>query len=91
VIRSLYLKIFLWFCFVAFVVGTTIFVVTVAMHSQSLGPRWMTGVLDLFARSAVDFYRDNGKAGLVSPFSPFLSAGQNPRVIGRQPRQFELG
>jgi two-component system sensor histidine kinase CpxA len=65
VIRSLYLKIFLWFCFVAFVVGTTIFVVTVAMHSQSLGPRWMTGVLDLYARSAVDFYRDNGKAGLA--------------------------
>ncbi|MBO0723925.1 MAG: HAMP domain-containing protein, partial [Blastocatellia bacterium] len=64
-IRSLYAKIFLWFCFVAVVISAFVFTATVAIHSQSLGPRWMTGVLDLYARSAVDFYVHGGKPGLA--------------------------
>src|SRR5262249_43089208 len=64
-IRSLYAKIFLWFCFVAVVVSAFVFVATIAIHSQSLGPRWMTGVLNLYARSAMDFYVHNGKPGLA--------------------------
>jgi two-component system sensor histidine kinase CpxA len=64
-IRGIYAKIFLWFCFATFVMSASVFLVTVAIHSQSLGPRWMTGVLDLYARSAVDFYLRGGKSQLT--------------------------
>jgi two-component system sensor histidine kinase CpxA len=62
---SLYIKIFLWFCLVASVVSVAVLAVTVAFHSQALGPRWMTGVLNLYARSALDFYLHKGKPGLA--------------------------
>jgi two-component system sensor histidine kinase CpxA len=41
-----------------------VLLVTVAIHSQSLGPRWITGVLDLYARTAVDLYQYGGKTKL---------------------------
>jgi two-component system sensor histidine kinase CpxA len=63
-IRGIYAKIFFWFCFATSVVSASVFLITIATHSQSLGPRWMTGVLDLYARSALDFYFHGGKPGL---------------------------
>jgi two-component system sensor histidine kinase CpxA len=64
VIRSLYLKIFLCFCLVSIVVRT-IFVVTVAIESRYREPGWMTGALNSYARSALDFYLHSGKPGLA--------------------------
>jgi methyl-accepting chemotaxis protein len=64
-IRGIYGKIFLWFCFATFTMGACVFLTTLAMHAQSLGPRWMTGVLNLYARSAVDLYVHGGKAELA--------------------------
>ena len=64
-IRGIYLKIFLWFLFASGVVSATVFVVTVATHSQSLGPSWMIGVLDQYARSAMDIYVHGGEQRLA--------------------------
>jgi two-component system sensor histidine kinase CpxA len=63
-IRGIYLKIFLWFLFASGVVSGTVFLITLATHSQSLGPSWMTGVLDQYARSAMDIYVHGGKPRL---------------------------
>jgi two-component system sensor histidine kinase CpxA len=63
-IRGIYAKIFLWFCFATVVMTGLLFFITAALHSQSLGPRWMTGVLNLYARSAVDLYLHSGKTEL---------------------------
>ena len=64
-IRGIYLKIFLWFLFASGVVSGAVFLTTVATHSQSLGPSWMIGVLDQYARSAVDIYVHGGKTRLA--------------------------
>ncbi|HWW87295.1 MAG TPA: ATP-binding protein [Vicinamibacterales bacterium] len=63
-IRGIYAKIFLWFCLASAIMGGGVFVVTALVHAQSLGPRWMTGVLDMYARSAVHFYTTGGPAAL---------------------------
>jgi len=64
-IRSLYAKIFLSFSLATLATTAAIFLVNVATHSHSLGPSWMTGVLDLYARSAVDIYIHGGKPRLA--------------------------
>src|ERR1700730_8160895 len=64
-IRGIYVKIFLWFCFATAVMSGSVVLITVGLHSQTLGPRWMTGVLDQYARSAVDIYIHGGKTRLA--------------------------
>jgi two-component system sensor histidine kinase CpxA len=64
-IRGIYPKLFLWFCFASAVMSGSAFVITAAIHSQSLGPRWMTGTLDLYARSAVELYFHGGVTALT--------------------------
>ena len=64
-IRSIYLKIFLWFSLATLLTSGAVFLITVATHSQSLGPSWMIGVLDQYARSAVDIYVQGGKPRLA--------------------------
>jgi two-component system sensor histidine kinase CpxA len=64
-IRGMYAKIFLWFCFATTVMSVSVLLITVAIHSQSLGPRWMTGVLNQYARSAVEIYVHGGKPRLA--------------------------
>jgi len=64
-IRGIYLKIFLWFLLAMLVTSGTVFLVTVAAHWQSLGPSWMIGVLDQYARSAVKIYEHGGKDRLA--------------------------
>jgi two-component system sensor histidine kinase CpxA len=63
--RGIYAKIFLWFIFASGIVSGAVFLTTVATHSQSLGPSWMIGVLDQYARSAVDIYSHGGKPKLA--------------------------
>jgi two-component system sensor histidine kinase CpxA len=64
-IRGIYAKIFLWFSFATLATSAAVFLITIATHSQSLGPSWMIGVLDQYARSAVDIYVHGGKARLA--------------------------
>jgi len=64
-IRGIYWKIFLWFCFATFTMSAWMFLIAVLTHSQSLGSRWMTGVLNIYARSAVDIYSRGGTAELA--------------------------
>jgi len=64
VIRSLYFKIFLCFCVVSILVRTFI-VITAAIESRSVDPVWLTGALDSYARTAVNSYVRDGRAGLA--------------------------
>ncbi len=63
--HSIYFKIFFWFILASGATSGTVFLATVATHSPSLGPSWMIGVLDQYARSAVDIYEHGGKPRLA--------------------------
>jgi two-component system sensor histidine kinase CpxA len=63
-IRSIYTKIFLWFLFATFAMSLFVFLLSVVTHAPSLGPRWMTGVLNVYARTAVSIYAHSGETGL---------------------------
>ena len=64
-IRGIYAKIFLWFLLATGVTSAAVFLITVVTHVQSLGPSWMIGVLDQYARSAVKIYEHEGKDRLA--------------------------
>ena len=64
-IRGIYMKIFLGFVVAAGATSAAVFLVTVAAHANSLGPSWMIGVLDQYARSAVNIYEHGGKDRLA--------------------------
>src|SRR5262249_21879055 len=87
-----YAKIFLSFSLATMATTAAIFLITVATHSNSLGPSWMTGVLDQYARSAVDIYIHGGKPRLaeyldkideISFLQAKLSDPQNRDILGR--------
>ena len=91
-IRSIYAKIFLSFALVTLATTAAIFLINVATHSESLGPSWMIGVLDQYARSAVEIYVHGGKARLAEYLDriddvSFLKANlldpQNRDILGR--------
>ena len=64
-IRGIYTKIFIWFLLATGITSGAVFLITVVTHSQSLGPSWMIGVLDQYARSAVIIYEHGGKDRLA--------------------------
>lgn len=64
-IRGIYAKIFIWFLLATGVTSGAVFLITVVTHSQALGPSWMIGVLDQYARSAVIIYEHGGKDRLA--------------------------
>jgi two-component system, OmpR family, sensor histidine kinase CpxA len=64
-IRGIYAKIFLWFLLATGVTSAAVFLITVVTHVQSLGPSWMIGVMDQYARSAVNIYEHGGKDRLA--------------------------
>jgi two-component system, OmpR family, sensor histidine kinase CpxA len=64
-IRGIYAKIFLWFLLATGVTSLALFLITVVTHVPSLGPSWMIGVLDQYARSAVKIYEHDGKDQLA--------------------------
>ena len=91
-IRSIYAKIFISFSLATLATTAAIFFINVATHSHSLGPSWMTGVLDQYARSAVDIYVHGGKPRLAEYLDKiddisFLQANlfdpQNRDILGR--------
>ncbi|MBA0088218.1 MAG: HAMP domain-containing protein, partial [Acidobacteria bacterium Pan2503] len=91
-IRGIYLKIFVWFSFATLVTSGAVFLITVATHSRSLGPSWMVGVLDQYARSAVNIYIQGGKTRLAeylqkieddSFLQSTLLDPQNRDILGR--------
>ena len=91
-IRGIYLKIFLWFSFATLVTSGAVFLITVIMHLQTLGPSWMIGVLDQYARSAVIIYEKGGAESLAeylqkieddSFLQSTLLDPQNRDILGR--------
>jgi two-component system sensor histidine kinase CpxA len=63
-LRSLYAKIFLWFCLTVMVTSTLVLAVAGLTGSQPFGRRWMAMTQDLYAHSAVDFYMTGGAPAL---------------------------
>ena len=64
-LRSLYAKIFLWFCATILVTLIVVLAAASLTGSQPFGRRWMSVTQDLYAHSAVDFYRTGGRESLV--------------------------
>ena len=62
--RSLYTKIFLWFCLTVVVTTSLVLLVAGLTGSQPFGRRWMAMTQDLYAHSAVDFYTTGGAPAL---------------------------
>jgi len=65
VIRGIYAKIFASFLLATGITSGAVFLITVVTHSRSLGPSWMIGVLDQYARSAANIYEHGGKVRLA--------------------------
>jgi len=91
-IRGIYGKMFLWFSLATLATTATVFLITVATHSQTLGPSWMIGVLDQYTRSAVDIYEHGGKPRLAEYLDKIKEASflqstlldpQNRDILGR--------
>jgi two-component system sensor histidine kinase CpxA len=62
--RSLYTRIFLWFCLTIAATTSLVVLIAAAMGSQPFGRRWMAMTQDLYAHSAVDFYITGGAPAL---------------------------
>jgi two-component system sensor histidine kinase CpxA len=62
--RSLYTKIFLWFCLTGVVTTSLVVLVAGLTGSQPFGRRWIAMTQDLYAHSAVDFYTTGGAPSL---------------------------
>jgi two-component system sensor histidine kinase CpxA len=62
--RSLYIKIFLWFCLTAVVSSALVLLAASLTGTQPFGRRWTLITQDLYAHSAVDFYTTGGDASL---------------------------
>ena len=76
----LFPKIFLWFCATVLVTLGVVFLMAAITATQPFGRRWMSLTQDLYARSAVDFYRTGGPEGLAR-YTKTLAA--NSRIHGQ--------
>jgi two-component system sensor histidine kinase CpxA len=64
--RSLFLKIFLWFCVTVTASSALVLFLAGITGTQPFGRRWMALTQDLYARSAVDFYSTGGAPALAN-------------------------
>lgn len=64
IFRTLYAKIFAWFWLTLTVGSLVVIALAFTTGTQLLGRRWMRLTQDMYARSAVDFYRTGGRASL---------------------------
>jgi two-component system sensor histidine kinase CpxA len=62
--RSLFVKIFLWFCLTATVATLLVLAAASLTGSQPFGRRWSALTQDLYAHSALDFYLAGGPPAL---------------------------
>ena len=73
--KSLFLKIFLWFWTTFLIVGVTLVAVTVIIRSNEMMLARLAMYLPLEARLATDIYEHQGKAGLQQHFDHILKTG----------------
>lgn len=99
--RGIFSKIFLWFWFAMAMLSVAMVLFTAFTGYQPIGRRWMSHTLDLYARSAVDFYTHGGAPQLnqylddIEDSSGITAALLDPHghdVSGRSlpPRTLEL-
>jgi two-component system sensor histidine kinase CpxA len=98
--RSLYFKIFLWFCLTILVSTSLVFFVAALAGSQPFGRRWMAMTQDLYAHSAVDFYSSGGAPALSrylatisrdSSIDGYLLTPEGADVLGRSVPDHAMG
>lgn len=63
-IRSLYARILIWFWVTNVALTATILGITLLSGAQPIGQRWLAASIDLYARTAMDAYRNGGAAAL---------------------------
>jgi len=63
-IRSLYMRIVVWFWLANLAVTATILSLTLISGAQPLARRWLAASLDLYAQTATDAYRNGGVSAL---------------------------
>jgi two-component system sensor histidine kinase CpxA len=73
--RSLYVKIFLWFCATAVISTALVVLIASVAGSQPFGRRWMAVTQDLYAHSAIDFYTSGGAPALTRYLSSLARHG----------------
>ncbi len=64
--HTLYAKIFGWFWLTIAVGALLVIMVTAFTGTQPLGRRWMRLTQDMYAHSAVDFYKTGGRRSLAA-------------------------
>lgn len=74
IFHTLYAKIFGWFWLTLTAGSLVVLLVTFSTGTQLLGRRWMRLTQDLYARTAVDFYKTGGKSALEQ-YEQTLRAG----------------
>ncbi len=92
--KSLFLKIFLWFWIAFAIVGVTVAAVVAVVHSNETTIARISFLLPLEVRQATDIYERGGKAGLQRHFDHlrgggsaaiYLLDGNFNNVLGRNP------
>jgi methyl-accepting chemotaxis protein len=78
-LRSLYTKIFLWFCLTVAVSTSLVFGIASMTGSQPFGRRYVEVTQDLYARTAVDLYTTGGAPALERYMAVLRS---NSRIEG---------
>lgn len=90
--RTLFAKILVWFWVAISVVGLSIITINIVGGQQPINRRWLSHTLDLYARSAVDFYTHGGNtllreylddAAATSGIQAALIDPQGNDILGR--------
>ena len=82
--RTIYAKIFLWFWLTIAAVTVSLMLITVIGGVQPLGRRWLTTSLDMYGRSAVDFYQQGGTSALRQYIDDIDRSGLKAALIDPQ-------
>jgi signal transduction histidine kinase len=92
--KSLFLKIFLWFWLTFLMIGAVLSAVVTLTHSNDAMLEGLSSRLSLEARAAVDIYEREGKTGLKHHFDavverdriqPYFFNHEGTEVLGRTP------
>ena len=87
--RGIFAKIFLWFWFAMAALGVAMVSFTLLSGSQPIGQRWISRAIDLYGRSAVDFYHQGG-APLLNKYLDDIAKSNGIRAALLDPQGRDL-
>src|SRR5271156_4263508 len=89
IMRGIFAKIFLWFWFAMAALGVAMVSFTLLSGSQPIGQRWISRAIDLYVRSAVDFYHQGG-APLLNKYLDDIAKSNGIRAALLDPQGRDL-